>query len=70
MGDGSNYATNCFPARNILRASKEGDTASSAAGEVALQNDVMSIGAGPPPTLLLGQRERTFSCGFLYQHHS
>ncbi|XP_075347457.1 X-ray radiation resistance-associated protein 1 isoform X1 [Mycteria americana] len=24
MGDGSNYATNCFPARNILRASKEG----------------------------------------------
>ncbi|XP_075583867.1 X-ray radiation resistance-associated protein 1 [Pelecanus crispus] len=28
MGDGSNYATNCFPARNILRASKEGDTSS------------------------------------------
>ncbi|XP_050768062.1 X-ray radiation resistance-associated protein 1 [Gymnogyps californianus] len=28
MGDGSNYATKCFPARNILRASKEGDTAS------------------------------------------
>ncbi|NXJ56077.1 XRRA1 protein, partial [Spizaetus tyrannus] len=24
MGDGSNYATNCFPARNILCASKEG----------------------------------------------
>ncbi|XP_072707088.1 X-ray radiation resistance-associated protein 1 [Ciconia boyciana] len=24
MGDGSNHATNCFPARNILRASKEG----------------------------------------------
>ncbi|NXS43581.1 XRRA1 protein, partial [Balaeniceps rex] len=31
-GDGSNYATNCFPARNILRASKEGDASSSAAG--------------------------------------
>ncbi|NXK50280.1 XRRA1 protein, partial [Chauna torquata] len=26
MGDGSNYAANCFPARNILRNSKEGDT--------------------------------------------
>ncbi|KAF1629063.1 UNVERIFIED_CONTAM: X-ray radiation resistance-associated protein 1, partial [Eudyptes robustus] len=37
MGDGSNYATNCFPARNILCASKEGDTSSSAAGEVSLQ---------------------------------
>ncbi|XP_040427213.1 X-ray radiation resistance-associated protein 1 [Cygnus olor] len=24
MGDGSNYATNCFPARNILHNSKEG----------------------------------------------
>ncbi|XP_071889040.1 X-ray radiation resistance-associated protein 1 isoform X2 [Anas platyrhynchos] len=24
MGDGSNYATNCFPARNILHSSKEG----------------------------------------------
>ncbi|NXI61065.1 XRRA1 protein, partial [Anseranas semipalmata] len=24
MGDGSNYATNCFPARNVLRNSKEG----------------------------------------------
>ncbi|NXO56747.1 XRRA1 protein, partial [Aramus guarauna] len=24
MGDGSNYATNCFPARNILHPSKEG----------------------------------------------
>ncbi|NWH50010.1 XRRA1 protein, partial [Fregata magnificens] len=24
MGDGSNYATNCFPARSLLRASKEG----------------------------------------------
>ncbi|NWZ27200.1 XRRA1 protein, partial [Asarcornis scutulata] len=25
MGDRSNYATNCFPARNILHSSKEGD---------------------------------------------
>ncbi|XP_059680816.1 X-ray radiation resistance-associated protein 1 [Gavia stellata] len=25
IGDGSNYATNCFPARNILHTSKEGD---------------------------------------------
>ncbi|NXW10469.1 XRRA1 protein, partial [Fregetta grallaria] len=32
MGNGSNYATNCFPARNILCASKEGDNSSSAAG--------------------------------------
>ncbi|XP_065482911.1 X-ray radiation resistance-associated protein 1 [Caloenas nicobarica] len=29
-GDESNYATNCFPARNILRASKEGDAISAA----------------------------------------
>ncbi|NXT17513.1 XRRA1 protein, partial [Syrrhaptes paradoxus] len=29
MDDGSNYATNCFPARDILRASKEGDTSLS-----------------------------------------
>ncbi|NWZ59767.1 XRRA1 protein, partial [Haliaeetus albicilla] len=39
-GDGSNYATNCFPARNILCASKEGDASSSAAGEVTLQNSL------------------------------
>ncbi|NXG36969.1 XRRA1 protein, partial [Dromaius novaehollandiae] len=25
MGDGSSYATNCFPARNILRTDKEGE---------------------------------------------
>ncbi|CAM9577957.1 unnamed protein product [Bubo scandiacus] len=31
MGDGSNYATNCFPARNILCTSKEGDASFSAA---------------------------------------
>lgn len=70
MGDESNYGTNRFPARNILRASKEGDTSLSAAGKVALQNNVVSVGAGPPLTLLLGQIEGTFSCGFLYQHHS
>ncbi|KAM9300311.1 X-ray radiation resistance-associated protein 1 [Morus bassanus] len=56
-GDGSNYATNCFPARDILRASKEGDASSSAAGEVSLQNNVASVGAGPPSTRLLGQTE-------------
>ncbi|NXL68365.1 XRRA1 protein, partial [Chordeiles acutipennis] len=38
MGDGSNYATKCFPARNILCASKKGDISSSAAAEVSLQN--------------------------------
>ncbi|NXH71930.1 XRRA1 protein, partial [Hydrobates tethys] len=47
MRDRSNYATNCFPARNILCASKECDTSSSAAGEISLQNNVVSIGAGP-----------------------
>ncbi|NXE55228.1 XRRA1 protein, partial [Casuarius casuarius] len=31
MGDGSSYATNCFPARNILRTNKEGDVSLSAA---------------------------------------
>ncbi|KAM6099591.1 X-ray radiation resistance-associated protein 1 [Theristicus caerulescens] len=70
IGDGSNYATNCFPARNILRASKEGDTSLRVAGEVSLQNNVVSIGAGPASPLLLGQIEGTFSCGFLYQQHS
>lgn len=60
MGDGSNSTSNCFPARNILRTSREGDTASSAAGHVP------PAGAAPPSTLGLG----VSSCGFLYQCHS
>lgn len=67
-GDESNYATNCFPARNILHASKEGD-ALRTAGKLSLQNNVVSLGAGPPPTLVLGPIDGTFSCGFLYQHY-
>ncbi|XP_062434496.1 X-ray radiation resistance-associated protein 1 [Rhea pennata] len=36
MGDGNSYATNCFPARNILCTNKEGDVLLRAAREVAL----------------------------------
>ncbi|NXD81416.1 XRRA1 protein, partial [Halcyon senegalensis] len=32
MGDGSSYATNCFPARSLWHTSKKGDTSLSAAG--------------------------------------
>ncbi|NWY56445.1 XRRA1 protein, partial [Chionis minor] len=44
MGDESNYGTTCFPARNVLRARKEGD---ASAGEVAPQNNMLARRATP-----------------------